>query len=119
MIHISTLKENSKAQQAVFFATGFANSIIQQYIEVDKYCDENNLPLVNMFIETSKDEEKLYKKLNEMLEFISKQQTKTAVVIASQFNILCSVELFDIMHLIIDDNTELHFASRKLIFSGE
>lgn len=103
-------------KQAVFFATGSCNSITQQFTDVLEYCKAKQMSIINIFIEQSNDEEKLYAILNNMLDFLAREKEKTAIVAASPKNLPKFISYYDIMHLIVDDNIELHFAKTRSRF---
>lgn len=121
MKYYTNIKENKQkqAQQAVFMATG--ENTTEQYISVMKYCKEKRLPIVNLFIEKSDDEEKLYQMMNEAMEFAAREGEtngkRTALVFASKNNLPRFVNLLFIRQVILDDYTELHLAKSKTIFS--
>ena len=110
--------KQKQAQQAVFMATG--ENTTEQYIAVMKYCKEKHLPIVNLFIEKSDDEEKLYQMMNEAMDFAAKEGTnngkRTALVFASKDSLPRFVNLLSIRQVILDDYTELHLAKSKTIF---
>lgn len=110
----TTSNENTgDCKQAVFFATGPLNSVAQQFIDVLKYCNTKGMPIINIFVEQSNDEEKLYKAINDMLDFLARETQKTAIVAASIKNLPGFIRLHDILNLIVDDNIEFHFARSK------
>lgn len=121
MQYYTNIKENKQkqAQQAVFMATG--ENTTEQYIAVMKYCKEKRLPIVNLFIEKSDDEEKLYHMMNDAMDFAAREGVnngkKTAIVFASKDNLPRFVNLLSIRQVILDDYTELHLAKSKTIFS--
>ncbi len=110
--------KQKQAQQAVFMATG--ENTTEQYIAVMKYCKEKRLPIVNLFIEQSDDEEKLYQMMNDAMEFAAREGTnngkRTALVFASKDSLPRFVNLLSIRQVILDDYTELHLAKSKTIF---
>lgn len=110
--------KQKQAQQAVFMATG--ENTTEQYIAVMKYCKEKRLPIVNLFIEQSDDEEKLYQMMNDAMEFAAREGTnngkRTALVFASKDNLPRFIDLLSIKKVILDDYTELHLAKSKTIF---
>lgn len=110
--------KQKQAQQAVFMTTG--ENTTEQYIAVMKYCKEKHLPIVNLFIEQSDDEEKLYQMMNDAIEFSTREGAtngkKTALVFASKNNLPRFVDLLSIRKVILDDYTELHLAKSKAIF---
>lgn len=110
--------KQKQAQQAVFMAAG--ENTAEQYIAVMKYCKEKRLPIVNLFIEKSDDEEKLYQMMNDAMEFVAREVNnngkKTALVFASKNNLPPFVNLLSIRQVILDDYTELHLAKSKAIF---
>ncbi len=119
-MHYSEKQEQQKqANQAVLIAIG--TDTTKQYLEVLKYCKQENLPIVNIFVaqETS-DEQKLYQVINEAMDFAAKDGVKngnkTALVFASKKNIPFFINLFYIKELILDDYTELHIAKSRLKF---
>lgn len=120
MQYYTNIKETKQkqAQQAVFMATG--ENTTEQYIAVMKYCKEKRLPIVNLFIEKSDNEEKLYQMMNDALEFAAREGVnngkKTALVFASKNNLPRFVNLLSIRQVILDDYTELHLAKSKTIF---
>ena len=120
MKYYTNIKETKQkqAQQAVFMATG--ENTTEQYISVMKYCKEKRLPIVNLFIEKSDDEEKLYQMMNEAMEFAAREGEtngkRTALVFASKNNLPRFVNLLFIRQGILDDYTELHLAKSKTIF---
>ena len=120
MQYYTNIKETKQkqAQQAVFMATG--ENTTEQYIAVMKYCKEKRSPIVNLFIEQSDDEEKLYQMMNDALEFAAREGVnngkKTALVFASKNNLPRFVNLLSIRQVILDDYTELHLANSKTIF---
>lgn len=110
--------KQKQAQQAVFMATG--ENTTEQYIAVMKYCKEKRLPIVNLFIEKSDNEEKLYQMMNDAMDFAAREGVnngkKTALVFASKDNLPRFVNLLSIRQAILDDCTELHLAKSKTIF---
>ncbi len=112
-------KQKKKANQAVFIAIGADTT--KQYLEVLKYCKHEKLPIVNIFVsqETS-DEQKLYKIINEAMDFATregiKNDNKTALVFASKQNIPLFINIPYMKELILDDYTELHIAKSHLKF---
>ena len=112
-------KQKKKATQAVFI--GIGEDITSQYLEVLKYCKHEKLPIVNIFVsqETS-DEQKLYKIINEAMDFATregiKNDNKTALVFASKKNIPLFVNLTYIREWILDGYTEFHIAKSRLKF---
>lgn len=66
-----TETKQKQAQQAVFMATG--ENTTEQYIAVMKYCKEKRLPIVNLFIEQSDDEETLYQMMNDAMDFAARE----------------------------------------------
>lgn len=111
--------KQKQTQQAVFMATG--ENTTEQYIAVMKYCKEKRLPIVNLFIEKSDDEEKLYQMMNDAMEFAAREGAnnakRTTLVFASKNNLPRFVNLLSIRQGILDDYTELHLAKSKTIFS--
>lgn len=85
-----------------------------------KYCKEKHLPIVNLFIEQSDNEEELYQMVNDALDFAAREGEtngkKTALVFASKNNLPHFVNLLSIRQVILDDYTELHLAKSKTIF---
>ena len=85
------------------------------------YCRQENLPIVNIFVsqETS-DEQKLYKIINEAMDFATregiKNDNKAALVFASKQNIPLFINISYMKELILDDYTELHIAKSRLKF---
>lgn len=116
MIGTTYNKNICDCKQAVFFATGPCNSITQQFTDVLKYCKAKQMHIINIFIEQSNDDEKLYAILNDMLNFLAREKQKTAIVVASPRNLPKFVNYHDIINLIVDDNIELHFAKTKSRF---
>lgn len=112
-------KQKKKANQAVFIAIGADTT--KQYLEVLKYCKQENLPIVNIFVaqETS-DEQKLYQIINKAIDFAAKDGVKngnkTALVFASKKNIPFFINISNMKELILDDYTELHIAKSRLKF---
>ncbi len=110
--------KQKQAQQAVFMAAG--ENTTEQYIAVMKYCKEKRLPIVNLFIELSDNEEKLYQMMNDALDFAAREgetnDKRTALVFASKDNLPRFVNLLSIRQVILDDYTELHLAKSKTIF---
>lgn len=113
-----TETKQKQAQQAVFMATG--ENTTEQYIAVMKYCKEKHLPIVNLFIEQSDNEEKLYQMMNDAMDFAAREGEtngkKTALVFASKDNLPRFVDLLSIKKVILDDYTEVHLAKSKTIF---
>ena len=120
MKYYTNIKETKQkqAQQAVFMAAG--ENTTEQYISVMKYCKEKRLPIINLFIEKSDDEEKLYQMMNDAMDFAAREGAnngkKTALVFASKDNLPHFVNLLSIRQGILDDYTELHLAKSKTIF---
>lgn len=120
MKYYTNIKETKQkqAQQAVFMATG--ENTTEQYIAVMKYCKEKRLPIVNLFIEKSDNEEKLYQMMNEAMDFAAREGAnngkRTALVFAGKNNLPRFVNLLSIRQVILDDYTELHLANSKTIF---
>ena len=112
-------KQKKKANQAVFIGIGADTT--KQYLEVLKYCKQENLPIVNIFVaqETS-DEQKLYQIINKAIDFAAKDGVKngnkTALVFASKKNIPFFINIPNMKELILDDYTELHIAKSRLKF---
>lgn len=113
-----TETKQKQAQQAVFMATG--KNTTEQYIAVMKYCKEKRLPIVNLFIEQSDNEEELYQMVNDALDFAAREGEtngkKTALVFASKDNLPRFIDLLSIKKVILDDYTEVHLAKSKTIF---
>lgn len=76
MIDVTLDEKTLDCKQAVFFGTGSLSSVVQQFVDVQEYCKIKQLPLVNIFIEESNDEQKLYAALNKMLEFLAREKKK-------------------------------------------
>lgn len=120
MKYYTNIKETKQkqAQQAVFMATG--RNTTEQYIAVMKYCKEKRLPIVNLFIEKSDNEEKLYQMMNDAIDFAAREGVnngkRTALVFSSKDNLPRFVNLLSIRQVILDDYTELHLAKSKTIF---
>ncbi len=112
---MSSKETNLKLQQAIFLSTG--PDTTKQYLEVLKYCKKLNLPIVNVFIEQSDDEQKLYKVMNDTVEFADRQKVPTAIVIANKDVLPNFIKFQDIPSLIIHDHTELHIVEAQAIFS--
>lgn len=110
--------KQKQAQQAVFMAAG--ENTTEQYISVMKYCKEKRLPIVNLFIEKSDDEEKLYQMMNDAMDFAAREGEtngkRTALVFASKNNLPRFVDLLSLKKVILDSYTELHLAKSQTIF---
>ena len=110
-----TINETINVKEAVLFACNSMNELTRRFGEMLKYCAKNKLRIVNVFFEPSAMDSHEKKCMLELIDYLKRNKTKTAVVFYRQ-NEFCSISLSNKLNPFLrSGQIELHFAKDNVI----
>lgn len=110
--------ETTKAKEAVLFMCNNLNQVAKQFTDMLQHCKKYNLRVVDMFFDTSGIKSYEEKCFNQLLDYLKRTKTKTAVVFYSRKD-FCKFPLTHKLTPFRDaDRIELHFAKDKVILGN-
>lgn len=111
----TTITETINSKEAVLFLCGTLRDIAGQFAEILQYCKKKKLHVVDMFFDTSNIQSYQKKCFIQLLDYLKRNKTKTAVVFYSRKDFGKCPWTHKLEPYREKDKIELHFAKDNVI----